>query len=75
MGAKAPKKGKMNIKTKRQLVINKYEKRFNIFMNKFAKDINEEKAFKGIKGSAFCGMLIEIRKEINIFLRNNRKGA
>ena len=46
---------------KTQLAINKYEKRFQKFMAKMNKDINNDKIFKCNDGNVFCGFVIQMR--------------
>jgi len=56
-----------------QKAINKYEKQFNEYMINLEHQIKNEKAFKKIKGNMFCGIIIAIKKDINAFLKYNKK--
>jgi hypothetical protein len=58
---------------KTQLAINKYEKRFQKFMATMNKDINNDKIFKCNDGNVFCGFVIQMRNDMNKFLKNARK--
>jgi hypothetical protein len=57
-----------------QLAINKYEKRFQKFMAKMNKDVNNDKAFKCQDGNVFCGFVVQMRNEMDKFLKYARKG-
>lgn len=56
-----------------QLALNKYHRRFDKFMAKLSDDMNKDKSFKDIKGSVFCGTLVQMKNEINAFLREHKK--
>tara|TARA_R100000654_G_scaffold48916_1_gene75083 strand:+ start:57 stop:251 length:195 start_codon:yes stop_codon:yes gene_type:complete len=62
-------------KSKQQLSINKYQKRFNNFMIKLNKDINNDPNLtkETKKMNVFSGICIMMRKDINSFLRFARK--
>ena len=61
------------MKDQEQEAINKYKKQFDKFMINLEHQIKNEKAFKKIKGNMFCGIIIAMRKDINAFLKYNRK--
>ena len=61
-------------KDKVQLAINKYEKRFQKFMAKMNKDVNNDKAFNCKDGNVFCGFVVQMRNEMDKFLKYARKG-
>ena len=67
-------KGKIMEKDKVQLAINKYEKRFQKFMAKMNKDVNNDKAFNCQDGNVFCGFVVQMRNEMDKFLKYARKG-
>ena len=60
-------------KDKVQLAINKYEKKFEKFMVKMNKDVNNDKAFNCICGNVFCGLVVQMRNDMNKFLKNAKK--
>ena len=57
-----------------QKAINKYENQFNQFMINLEYQIKNEKAFKNIEGNMFCGVLVQMKNNINQFLKLNKKG-
>ena len=61
-------------KDKVQVAINKYEKRFQKFMAKMNKDVNNDKAFNCKDGNVFCGFVVQMRNEMDKFLKYARKG-
>jgi len=71
---KTKKKEKIMEKDKVQLAINKYEKRFQKFMAKMNKDVNNDKAFNCQDGNVFCGFVVQMRNEMDKFLKYARKG-
>ena len=56
-----------------QKAINKYESQFNQFMVNLEYQVKNEKAFKELKGNLFCGFLEQMKKDINAFLKLNKK--
>jgi len=66
--------GKLMEKDKVQIAINKYEKRFQKFMAKMNKDVNNDKAFNCQDGNVFCGFVVQMRNEMDKFLKYARKG-
>ena len=62
-------------KSKQQLSIDKYQKRFNNFMIQLTKDINNDPNLtkETKKMNVFAGICIMMRKDINSFLRFARK--
>ena len=66
--------GKLMEKDKVQIAINKYEKRFQKFMAKMNKDVNNDKAFNCQDGNVFCGFVVQMRNDMDKFLKNARKG-
>ena len=62
-------------KDKVQIAINKYEKRFQKFMAKMNKDVNNDKAFNCQDGNVFCGFVVQMRNDMDKFLKNARKGG
>ena len=56
-----------------QKSLNKYEKQFNQFMINLEYQVKNDKAFKNIKGNMFCGIIIAMKKDINSFLKLNKK--
>ena len=74
MGLGYTRGGKLMEKDKVQLAINKYEKRFQKFMAKMNKDVNNDKAFNCQDGNVFCGFVVQMRNEMDKFLKYARKG-
>ena len=74
MGLDYTRGGKLMEKDKVQLAINKYEKRFQKFMAKMNKDVNNDKAFNCQDGNVFCGFVVQMRNEMDKFLKYARKG-
>ena len=66
------KKEKMK-KDKVQEAINKYGLKFHAFMLDLDHQIQNDKAFKNIKGNMFAGICIAIRRDINGYLKYARK--
>ena len=57
-----------------QKAINKYENKFNKFMINIEDQVKNEKAFEGLEGNLFCGLLVQMKNDINAFLKSNKKG-
>ena len=57
-----------------QKAINKYENKFNKFMINIEDQVKNEKAFEGLGGNLFCGLLEQMKNDINVFLKSNKKG-
>jgi len=57
-----------------QKAINKYENKFNKFMINIEDQVKNEKAFEGLRGNLFCGLLVQMKRDINAFLKSNKKG-
>ena len=57
-----------------QKAINKYENKFNKFMINIEDQVKNEKAFEDIEGNLFCGLLVQMKRDINAFLKSNKKG-
>jgi hypothetical protein len=60
-------------KDKVQKAINKYGLKFHAFMLDLNHQIDNDKAFKNIKGNMFAGICMAMRRDINGFLRYARK--
>ena len=63
----------MKKKDKVQEAINKYGIKFHSFMLDLSHQIDNDKAFKNIKGNMFAGICMAMRKDITAFLRYARK--
>ena len=56
-----------------QKAISKYEAQFNQYIINLEHQIKTEKAFKNIPGNMFCGILAQMKNNINAFLKLNEK--
>ena len=56
-----------------QKAISKYEAQFNQYMINLEHQIKTEKAFKNIPGNMFCGILAQMKNNINAFLKSSKK--